>query len=287
MTILFGQFLIDKGILPKEQVLEALIYQIGSRWSLAQLIFENQLLTCEEQLKVLSYLRYGESDYQNSAEVLGIWNQELANQVKSIEKNRGRPPLGEVLIKLGFFDIREMTQALEIFLQYQDSIRSSEIDRSTKNPSQQTGATITEATKIVEFIENRMLPGLQSAQVKLESSTCRRSVIDEVSSSLLAEIKTLRVMSDMHRIQKLLDLSEHIIELLEGFLHDEWKWEKYSKFSVVLKLIKFLYQYLQIVSYYLNECTLESFDDADKNLNDLELRLQDTIGLYAMKRTVK
>ncbi|MEI8026897.1 MAG: hypothetical protein WCI18_11175 [Pseudomonadota bacterium] len=203
MTILFGEFLIDKGLLPKEQVLEALIYQMSSHSSLSQLIFENKLLTCEEQLKVLSYQRRSGSDYQNSAEVLGVWNQELANKLKSIEKSRGKPTLGEVLIKLGFFDISEMTQALESFLEYRDAIRSSEIDRGATGPSQQRSDTSTEAERLAHFIEDRMLPELQLAQAKLENPTCCRSAIDEVSSSLLAELKTLRMMSDVNRVEKL------------------------------------------------------------------------------------
>ncbi len=287
MTILFGEFLIKKGLLPKEKVLEALIYQIVTRSSLPELIFENHLLSCEEQLKVLSYQVHSGNTYQMSAEVLGIWNEELAKQVTLMERNRGKPPLGEVLVKLGFFDIREMTQALGSFLEYRDSIRSSEIDRSPRSFAQQTRDASNEAETLAHYIEARLLPELHLARKKLESPTSGRSVIDEVSSSLLAEFKTLRIMCNKHQAQKLMDLSDNMIQIMEGFLHDVWKWEKSSKVSGVSKLIRFLYQYLDIVSYYLNECPLEFIDDKDINLLDIGLRLKDSIESFNLKTSVK
>jgi hypothetical protein len=277
MTTLFGQFIVEKGLLPKEQVLEALIYQIASRSSLAEIVYDNALLGIDEQLKILAYQQYSGSDYKNSAETLGFWTPEIESQTLLLDAKKGPPPLGEVLVRLGFFSISQMTLALQEFVENREASRRTrlETDRAQSKTFNRPEWEIAE--QLSSFVKDSLAPKLRKIQINLGKSSSGFTEIDRDLLALLEELKALRALTVDFEGNGPSDVAERAINAVRNLLGTKWDWEKISRVSMVLRLNDFLLQYLEIHSYYLLETHTESLPNEDVNLKDIYSRLNQTI----------
>lgn len=282
MTTLFGEFILEKGLLPKEQVLEALVYQIATRSSLAEIIYDHGLLGTDEQLQILSYQQYSGSDYKSSAETLGFWSLDLESKILTFQSKKGNPPLGEVLVKLGFFDMKTMTAALGEFVDYRESSRRESNRRSVL----EEGAPKPEPLKIPDhdqarqwifFVEERLGPKLVKIDANLRSSSSTVPVLDSDLADLLAELRALRAFGEDFAGFIPSGLADRAIFAVEKVSKAAWDWDKISKISAVLKLSAFLLEYLQILSIFLREYPDDSIHLEDVNLKDVHSRLDQAL----------
>ncbi len=118
--ILFGEYLVQKGLLNAPTVLGLLIDQIKSQPSVAQVIFDNSLLTEPQQLEALRVQSRTGWDYQQACVDLKFWNEEMASTIvqKSIQS---RPPLGQLIVSKGLMSFGDLTRVLDEFVGQCDS----------------------------------------------------------------------------------------------------------------------------------------------------------------------
>lgn len=126
--MLFGEFLVQKGLMSAPVVLGMLIEQIRNQPSVAEIIFTEKLLTEMQQLEVLRVQSRTGWDYQQACVDRGYWSDTIATVV--IQKSaQARTPIGQLIVKSGLMPFGELTRALDEF------VGSCETDGATANVS--------------------------------------------------------------------------------------------------------------------------------------------------------
>src|SRR4051812_38670100 len=113
--MLFGEYLIQQGLVQADHILVALIEQLRTIPSTCELVFECQLIEPEAIFRALTYQQRHGIDFQSSAEALGIWSSEVAARVNS-ELQKRRRPLGEILVQKGFLSLQTLSSALDSYV---------------------------------------------------------------------------------------------------------------------------------------------------------------------------
>lgn len=115
MTKLFGEYLLEKGIVKKTELLTALVRQIKSTPTPLEVAFEKNLLDHDTLLKILLHQHYHRVSFFEALHSVGITNVSL---ISEIEKHitQVKEPLGEILIKMGAANLDSIADALDNFL---------------------------------------------------------------------------------------------------------------------------------------------------------------------------
>ncbi len=103
MRRLYGEFLVDKGVISVECFLEALNLQMKNRPPIGQVALEERMITSNELFVILSAMRKVENSHKHFGEVacsLGILTQEQVNILLDIQ-NKNCKPIGEILVTMG------------------------------------------------------------------------------------------------------------------------------------------------------------------------------------------
>lgn len=111
----FGDYLVSKGIIKQESLIDALVEQIRHLPSIPEIIFDKKLLPCSDFIKAFAIQNEKQFDFRRACQELSVWNDEIeALVIKEIQ--RVRLPLGQILIKKGYADLATITKALDEFL---------------------------------------------------------------------------------------------------------------------------------------------------------------------------
>ena len=116
MAKLFGEFLIEQGLASVEQILAAVITQLRTVPSTAEVIFDHALLPNMDQLRILTHQQYAGTDFRTSAAAVGLWSGTLAEKVAALARAKRRP-IGEVLVELGCLSLETLAQALDSYVE--------------------------------------------------------------------------------------------------------------------------------------------------------------------------
>lgn len=112
---LFGQYLVDKGVISKSDLVRALIIQLENTPSITSVILENDLLTTDQLYQIFQLQADHKSGFIEAARELGCWGTKIQEQVEKILSSK-RKPIGEILVKLGATEISNISKALDEFL---------------------------------------------------------------------------------------------------------------------------------------------------------------------------
>ena len=175
MTTSFLEYVIEKKLVPSDQLVEALIDQIRSIPSTAELIFDQKILTAKSILEILLHQQRENSDFRGSAQALALWSIETETRVK-IELQKIRRPLGEILVEKGFLDLKALTSALDSYIEIsnRDTSISSPAAKSAENP---------------ENIQQILSPNLHSGPPEALDSSLAEEYTDNFSSRIGPAIK--------------------------------------------------------------------------------------------------
>lgn len=113
--ILFGEFLIQKGLLDAPTVLGLLVEQIKGQPSVAEIVFSNGLLNEAQQLQVLRTQSRTGWDYQQACVDLKFWNDTLASIIME-KSSKGRMPIGQMIVTKGLVGFADLTRILDEFV---------------------------------------------------------------------------------------------------------------------------------------------------------------------------
>lgn len=112
---LFGEFLIEKGLINKEQLAEALVEQIRTMPSYVELVWRKKLIEVDNLFRVLKIQSEQGVGFREAMTALGLWNEELDRVLQS-EVRAARIPLGQILVQQQQLDLGAVTKALDDFL---------------------------------------------------------------------------------------------------------------------------------------------------------------------------
>jgi len=110
----FGEYLVEKGLIEKSQLVDALIEQIEQQPSIVRCVRDGNLLSTDEILETLKFQIEHQLSFLEAAKKLSFWTEEkTAALVTGLSVNR--LPLGEILVSKKILDVVTLTRALDDF----------------------------------------------------------------------------------------------------------------------------------------------------------------------------
>ncbi len=119
---LFGEFLIDEGMITKKDFVDAMIIQAEALPSLPLAVHELKIFDIDTQLAIFTYQATHFKEYRAACVEMGIWDE------ATMEHPLGRfflsrlTPLGEILVEQGRMTITQLSRALEKYIELGDSV---------------------------------------------------------------------------------------------------------------------------------------------------------------------
>lgn len=115
MAKLFGEFLLEKEIVTKTDLVNALVKQIKLIPSVTEIVLEHKLLPIENIYDVLLIQYQKKISFVEAAKELGCWSKVISDEVER-RLSLVRMPLGEILIQNGAATIEVIVHAIDQFL---------------------------------------------------------------------------------------------------------------------------------------------------------------------------
>jgi hypothetical protein len=285
MAKLFGEFLVEKNLATTEQVLEAVITQLRSVSSTAEVIFDQDLLLPADQLLILAHQQTAGTDYRTSAATLGFWTTELSTKVAELVQTKRRP-LGEVLVDLGFLSPESLAQALDSYIEALAKLDQSEFrtarnldteDMSTSVPVH--SVTMIDPLLIVEFIKNfedEVFPVLSTAVKELADHRTHSSLAMTLHTSLTALV-ALRASAAFVSASHTEGLAKQLILTIETASNHLNAGNHFrAEANILLDIFRMAVHIFDGIIQLLREFGSEDGIHADSNLMDLMQRIART-----------
>lgn len=116
----FGQYLVEKSLLSEETLVDALIEQLRSMPSLAEVVYDLKVFSTKQFLNVLALQAQTGMEFKKTAESIGLWTKEVDEKVTRALGDR-RIPLGQILVRTGKIGFEDITKALDEYLSSMES----------------------------------------------------------------------------------------------------------------------------------------------------------------------
>ncbi len=227
----FGEYLVSKGIITQDGLVEALVEQVKGIPSVSEILFQKKALTSEVFLKAFALQTEKKIDFRQACRELNAWTEELETAV-SQEIQGLKTPLGQILIKRNLTDLSTVTKALDEFLSRIEAPKKPEdivIASEPQEPEIVSGTVTLDAIDPVmleDFLQN--LSDEKVGQIKNQLSSLEMlgndvSIQKNVLKSLVDDLHFVRGLMKCVRVDKfesLLSLLEtlciRIVEQLDG-----------------------------------------------------------------------
>lgn len=119
---LFGEFLVEKGHIQEDILVQAIVQQVSLLPSAPEIILQRKLLPHNQLLAILKHQAQWQTDFSMSAQALGLWSPELRSAIlKSIAEVR--MPLGQILINMGALEAEALPHLLDEY--FVENIKSA------------------------------------------------------------------------------------------------------------------------------------------------------------------
>jgi hypothetical protein len=282
MAKLFGEFLVEKDLATTEQVLKAVITQLRSVSSTAEVIFDQEVLLPADQLRILAHQQTAGTDYRTSAATLGFWTTELSTKVAELVQ-RKRRPLGEVLVDLGYLSSESLAHALDSYIDASVKLNPSEFrtDKNVETEVVSTSVPVHSETTIdplliLEFIKNfesQVFPVLNAAVNNLTDHRTHGSIALILRTSLTALV-ALRASAAFVSATHTEGLAKQLILTIEtASNHLDAGNHFKAESNILLDIFKMAIHIFDGICQLLKEFGSEEGIHADSNLMDLMQRI--------------
>lgn len=111
----FGEYLVKKGIISSQDLVEAFLDQIMHLPPLPKLIYDQKLLSTDQIMQVFIAQQDENVDFATACKQLGFWDDDFNTKIEKIYDER-RVPFGQFLIQNGAIDIKLLIKTLDEFL---------------------------------------------------------------------------------------------------------------------------------------------------------------------------
>lgn len=110
----FTDFLVEKGIITKDIILELLIDQYMKIPSTLEIVISKKLLPIYKTFKIFEILDKHGFDFKAAAQELGMWSDEIQEALNK-ERSRYKLPLGQIIVRRKLATTHQMVEYLEEF----------------------------------------------------------------------------------------------------------------------------------------------------------------------------
>jgi hypothetical protein len=184
----FGEYLVSKGIVNDDCLVETLITQVRDLPSVAEILFEKKALPAKIFLRAFEVQHEKKVDFRQACRELSVWTEDLDGLVAKAVQER-KTPLGQLLVKAGHTDITTLTKALDEFLSRLPSPSpkvpkgAAAVEHSLGVPSPATAeSSLTSEPPLAPP------PAIEVAVEQIPSPLAQSPVMNEVPSFLLDEL---------------------------------------------------------------------------------------------------
>lgn len=222
----FGQYLLERGIVKTEQLIEAIEYQEENRQKLGEVAVSREYLT-EEQVKRI-HMEQQKTDmrFGDLAVKEGYLTESQLQELITIQKNN-HIYLGEALVRKGFVSQKTLDKTLDKFKEEQKSLAPENINIGLNHKYE---------PYIITYIDlvSKLLLRVADIGVKIGDATIKEDKIDV--NYLTVEIDTKGAMNSKLLISLTKDAIYEIAEkfLEEKFDDEEIAYENASEFLNVV-----------------------------------------------------
>lgn len=112
---LFGEFLVERGLLNEDVLIEVVSQQIAGTPSAFDVIRERRLLESKKIIQVLGRQSVEGTDFVSTCRSLGFWTDEIAAAVRA-DQEKSRIPIAQLLLDSEIFNLESLGKALESYL---------------------------------------------------------------------------------------------------------------------------------------------------------------------------
>lgn len=194
---LFGDFLVEKGLLTPETLLQVLVDQMRNVPSIAEAVYDGRFLPLDVQLEILRLQTRHKWSYQEASAHLGYWTDDLVSKISEATE-KSRTPLGQLVLSKTNMKFTELTKALDEYLSQDLSSKSA--DTKPPLPHHKIGSIPAGSTQAAELSLNTGKPtigeNLLSELLEVFSDE-RRTRIDSLMQTLNNVISSKQVDSDI------------------------------------------------------------------------------------------
>lgn len=278
MAKLYGEFLIEKKLATDEQVLDALLEQLRSVPSTAEIIYELNLLKKSDLLRILTHQQHTGSDFHSSAKSLGLWNKQISQSVMT-RLQELRRPLGEILVGRGHLTLAGLTAALDGYIECCGSNLESSKETALSPLKVQEPPLSTSCRESLDPIlvkeylnvyESRIRPSLQAILKNLdETPEANRIQLQQLMSSALSEFVGLRASAGFLGAKRCEAITNETVRSLEHIL----KLKYIPKQQVLIELLTISAYILDGLAEFFKDFNSEVLLNSDPNMLDLIERL--------------
>jgi hypothetical protein len=111
----FGEFLVEKGIITEDNLVDALVEQIANTPPLCQVILQKKILSSHKVFEAFRFQQDNQVEFMQACRSIGAWTQEVQDRVFTALDDI-RKPLGHILVSKGLIDLKKLTNMLDEFL---------------------------------------------------------------------------------------------------------------------------------------------------------------------------
>jgi hypothetical protein len=206
----FGEFLVEKGVISQENLVDALIEQIATTPPLCQVIYQKKILPTTKVFEIFRYQQDQQVEFIQACKSLGVWTKEVQDRAfETIDELR--KPLGHILVSKGLIDLKKLTHMLDEFL---SQLASAPV--SAPIPVQETAPEVKAATPapsvLLDDLPVNIQPGILMELEETFDEKKRKMI--RVALSLVKD----NAGSDMAICKKLMQDVFKIVHGLNGLL---------------------------------------------------------------------
>ena len=273
MSITFGDFIINRGLLSPEQLLLAFIHQNRNRTSDAETIFHRQLLPIQTQLAIFLNQSRNSLSYQSNAVALGCWSTDLEKKVEAIAQTK-ISPLTDAIFELELLSSEKMTQALKEYLEFLSQEKSDQTYVHAHESVEVERQDLDPFRELTSRFELHLGPKLQESITLLQDRATGRAAISSKIKMIFTELGAVnRIAEDLgakmchSQISKVIEYLAPLCDMKSGD-------EILTKIQVLTEILELAFHILDSMCSYLVEFKEEIQPSKDRNLSELQNLLQ-------------
>lgn len=122
----FGQYLLEKGILTKDQLVESINYQKSKILKMGEIAIQEKMMTEKEVAKVHNEQKRTDMRFGDLAVDLGLLSDDQLKEILTIQKNN-HIYLGEAIVACGHMDDKTLDEQLAAFKDEQKQVPPIEV----------------------------------------------------------------------------------------------------------------------------------------------------------------
>ena len=159
-SYLFGQFLLERGLINADQLTEGLECQQNNNKVLGKLALENGMLQQDEILQICEWQLYQDKSFGQVAVEMGYLSEKELDRLVALQREK-HLYLGEALVMLGVITKRDLKRELELFESEKKSRKlAKQVEEEESLKDDTAGAFFELVTKILPRLTGgRVLTG--------------------------------------------------------------------------------------------------------------------------------